>query len=57
MDKNEKQIKNSVEEVIQFHKDGKITRCEIERETLQTENSLEYGDELLITFVIKDRSL
>lgn len=51
------QIQGCVDEVIQLHKEGKITRCEIERETVQTENGLEYGDELLITFVIKDRSL
>lgn len=47
------QIQGCVDEVIQFQKDGKITSCEIERKTVQTENGLEYGDELLITFVIK----
>lgn len=53
MPENAKQIQDYVEDVIQFHKDGKITRCEIEREAVETESGTEYGDELLITFVIK----
>lgn len=47
------QIQGYVDDVIQFHKDGKITSCEIERKAVRTENGLEYDDELLITFVIK----
>lgn len=50
---NVNQIQGYVDEVIQFQKDGKITRCEIEREAVETESGTEYGDELLITFVIK----
>lgn len=53
MSENANLIQDNVDEVIQFHKDGKITGCEIECETVQTENGLAYGDELRITFVIR----